>query len=281
MEWFGGIKSRMKMSQAAVVVQNLLEPMARSGLLDGNAADLANHLVGAVWQQDPDMFGGIHGKPPHKLAVAAAALANGYRFSGARPALKGAVTVALAEILKEVSQRGMLYPFHDLDMALFSKAEKALLAHDQSNRLGLEQEAEEAAYKRAFLLVDPRAKEVAAKAAATLDLQFFLCRLTPGFLTTLQSDEVRGYFVGFLDGAAQHAALELPSDEQFFSYVGHGLMCLLRNDLDDAAGYALDALARKGTDGFERGQALGGREYFSWANDGSPPSGLVRAFEAN
>ena len=119
---FNGIKSRYKKSEAAVIVQNLLEHQAGAGLLALDPAKLANKLVATVWDSKPDIFNGKFGQRPHKIAVAASALANGIcLFEDANPN-KNALVFSLSNILKELEINGGLYPFNSLDQQLINVA---------------------------------------------------------------------------------------------------------------------------------------------------------------
>ena len=126
MGFLSTIKSRYRMSQAAVVVQNLLEPQVRLGLLEGDPAFLANKLVALVWAEKPTVFDGKFGLRPHKISVAAISLANGMNIFSHDKSLKNAFLIALAEILKELSVNGGLYPFNNLDHELLNRAALAL-----------------------------------------------------------------------------------------------------------------------------------------------------------
>lgn len=72
---FSGVKDTYKKSEAAVVVQNLIEENVRDGWMESNnPAQLANILVGRAWDAMPDVFSGKFGQRPHKISVAAIAL---------------------------------------------------------------------------------------------------------------------------------------------------------------------------------------------------------------
>lgn len=134
-------------------------------------------------------------------------------------------------------------------------------------------------------LKDPRIFEVAEKTATVLSVGLMICRDVNGFDRMLASDRVRGYLVGFLDGASQAANLPFSSEEQFFSYVVHGhqfmaagQLKLFGGDARKAAGFALDSLGKKGSAEFEKGQEIGGTEYFAWIDGGKSANGLARIF---
>lgn len=125
---FRGIKSAYKKSEAAVVVQNLLENQARLGLLNRDPAKFANELIGAVWDSKPDVFEGKFGQRPFKITVAASALANGIDLLKDGDPNRDALVMSLGNILSELETNGRLYPLNSLDgelidasMATFTK----------------------------------------------------------------------------------------------------------------------------------------------------------------
>ena len=121
MSLFSGITDAYKKSEAAVVVQNLLEHQARVGLLDADPRELANRLVSLVWDAKPDMFGGKFGQRPHKLSVAAAALANGFnQFND--DLNQGALLIALGNLLTKLEINGHLYSLNVIDHTLIGAA---------------------------------------------------------------------------------------------------------------------------------------------------------------
>ncbi len=115
---FSGIKSTYKKSEAAVVVQNLLEHQANVGLFDLDPAKLANKLVEIVWDSKPDVFDGKFGQRPHKITVAASALANGIELFDGGDLNRNALVLSLGNILSELETNGRLYPLNSLDHQL-------------------------------------------------------------------------------------------------------------------------------------------------------------------
>jgi len=131
---FDGMKRTVKMSQAAAVVRGVLEQVTKSGVLEGDPQTLTTRLVALCWAQQPDVFDGKFGKPPHKVATAAIALAAGFEEYRDSPRIRSTLLIALCEVLKEVEQRGHLYPFHDLDVALLRRAEEAMVREDDERQ---------------------------------------------------------------------------------------------------------------------------------------------------
>jgi hypothetical protein len=119
---FSGIKSTYKKSEAAVVVQNLLEHQANNGFFDLDPALWANKLVAAVWDQKPDVFDGKFGQRPHKLTVAASALAIGVYSFEKNDFNRQAMVLSLGNIFSELEVNDGLYPLNSLDHQLIEAA---------------------------------------------------------------------------------------------------------------------------------------------------------------
>lgn len=119
---FSGIKSTFKKSEAAVVIQNLFDIQVKAGFFQYDPAKIANHLVSHVWEQKPDIFDGKFGVRPHKLAVAAVALGNGFYVFDNDSSLRAACLIALGEILKTINVNGSFFPFNSVDHQLFDSA---------------------------------------------------------------------------------------------------------------------------------------------------------------
>lgn len=124
---FSGIKNTYQKSIAAVVVQNLLEHQAKAENFDGDPASVANKLVAEVWDHKPDIFNGKFGQRPHKLAVAAAALANGIHMFEESDSNRNALILSLGNILSEIEVNGRLYPLNSLDHQLLEDAQAKFL----------------------------------------------------------------------------------------------------------------------------------------------------------
>ncbi|RCW85444.1 hypothetical protein [Phyllobacterium bourgognense] len=137
---FGAIKNTYKMSEAAVVVQNLLQISLRAGLGNpaADCAQMANNMVAIAWKDRPDLFSGKFGQRPHKISVAAAALAEGVKI---KP-LPG-VILALGNLLTEVETNGRLYPLHSVDHVLIEEALKVFLSAAEEQRTPLDDEIDQ------------------------------------------------------------------------------------------------------------------------------------------
>ena len=73
---FGAIVTRLRLSRAAVVAQNLLEVHGAGTQVAPIAAQMANKLVQKIYDERPAVFQGREGRPPHKLSTAAAVLTS-------------------------------------------------------------------------------------------------------------------------------------------------------------------------------------------------------------
>ncbi|MCD5979201.1 hypothetical protein K3169_10010 [Pseudomonas phytophila] len=119
---FTGIKSTFKKTEAAVVVRNLLELQVRVGFFHSDPAKVANSLVAAVWDQKPDMFDGSFGQRPHKLSVAAVALAGGIENMEEENPDRAGLAISLANLLSEIEVNGRFYPLNGIDEELLGIA---------------------------------------------------------------------------------------------------------------------------------------------------------------
>jgi|TARA_R110002072_G_scaffold300463_1_gene478019 hypothetical protein len=124
MRLFGGIKDTYKKSEAAVVVQNLLEMQQKNGLFDSDPASSATSLVDAAWTKNPHLFDGRFGQRPHKISLAASAFSNAIEVLEVGNPNSNCFTMCLGNILNEVSVNGKLYPLNNLDMDLLDTAAK-------------------------------------------------------------------------------------------------------------------------------------------------------------
>jgi hypothetical protein len=122
MDLFSGIKSTFKKSEAAVVVQNLLEHQVNSGLFDLDPPKAANKFIELVWNTKPDLFSGKFGQRPHKISVAAAALAHATQLFDRDDVNCNAIVIALGNVLSEIDVNGRLYPLNALDEQLIDEA---------------------------------------------------------------------------------------------------------------------------------------------------------------
>lgn len=124
---FDGVRNTWRKSEAAVVLQNLLEIQVQNGLSDLDPAMTANKLIGFVWDSKPDIFNGKFGQRPHKISVAAAALVQGLHEYPAGNPEHTPIGLALGMLLREVAVNGKLYPLNSLDETILKVAVAAYM----------------------------------------------------------------------------------------------------------------------------------------------------------
>ncbi|WP_430390433.1 hypothetical protein [Dyella sp. 20L07] len=115
-------------AQATATIEQLLDRQVEYGVLDGHPRTLAEHAVSQVWTLKPALFEGKIGPRPHKLAIAAIALAAAARSEAYRgnEILQGSYTLALGFILDEIAGQAGQQPFQDVDLRLFDIAATTL-----------------------------------------------------------------------------------------------------------------------------------------------------------
>jgi hypothetical protein len=121
---FGGLTNTVKKSEAAVIVQEALEQVSPAGPLRSDAAEAATQLVATVWKQNPGLFEGRDGRRPHKVSVAAAALANGLKMLAGSDR-EPFILLALGLVLMGVAANATRYALTETDRAMLLIAENA------------------------------------------------------------------------------------------------------------------------------------------------------------
>jgi hypothetical protein len=119
---FSGVKNTYRKSEAAVVIQNVLENQVRRGLFTSDPAMAANRLVEGVWRDKSDLFEGKFGQRPHKLSVAIAALSFAVASGPKSHPNRDGFVLAFVTLLKEVETNGRLYAFNGVDNFLLERA---------------------------------------------------------------------------------------------------------------------------------------------------------------
>lgn len=117
---FSGFKNTLKKSEAAVIVQNLLQIQVNAGLLDRDPAKLATTLVETAWTSKPDIFNGSFGQRPFKLSVAAMSLGMGIKDFANDEDTRNALILSLGNIFSELEVNGRLYPLNGIDEELLN-----------------------------------------------------------------------------------------------------------------------------------------------------------------
>lgn len=122
---FKWARNTLRKSEAAVIVQQVLEAHAAFGPPPFNPATLANELVALVWSWKPDIFEGRLGKQPHKMSVAATALTAGLlKFSNDSDA-ELIVHLSLGAVLLDLLNNEPFYDLAGPDRWLIDRANEA------------------------------------------------------------------------------------------------------------------------------------------------------------
>lgn len=122
---FGWVKSTLRKSEAALLVQQALEARMEYCPRPFNPDKLSSALVAKVWDHKPDIFDGKLGKAPHKMSVAAIALASGLYDYDHDEDMRLPIQLALGIVLTEVVNNGRFYNLSGADHYLLELADKA------------------------------------------------------------------------------------------------------------------------------------------------------------
>jgi hypothetical protein len=126
---FSSLKSAVRKSEAAVVIEKLIEEQVAHGLLEVNPHLFANKLVQGVWDKNPELFGTHNKNLPAKLPLAAAALSRGIRaLDGVDQEVQLALVVSLGFVLTQVSTGRAETDWTQLDIKLVEAA-SSVYAH--------------------------------------------------------------------------------------------------------------------------------------------------------
>lgn len=131
---FKWVKNTVRKSEAAVLVQQALQAHTGFGPPPFNADTLSTRLVALIWDRKPDLFEGKLGKQPHKMAIAAFALAVGTNEFPDGSEAQLAVHLALGAVLLDLVTNGPLYDLGGPDRWLMDRADEAYCAVSEQNR---------------------------------------------------------------------------------------------------------------------------------------------------
>lgn len=124
---FSSIKDNYKKSEAAVVIQNLLEEQKECGLFQQDPATTANEIITKAWDYKPDILSGKFGKRPHKLSTASFSLAFQISHIEISDERFPPFHLSLGNLLSEYERNGGLYPLTNIDHTLFETALKIFI----------------------------------------------------------------------------------------------------------------------------------------------------------
>lgn len=123
----GSIANTWRMSEAAAVVQKLLEFHGSGTNTEKNAAKIANQLVQRVYDARPELVKGRMGTRPHKASLAAAALGVGIEKLSPSHHQRPHVLDALQDLLTGIAENPHQFAFSLVDHALIEAASQVLI----------------------------------------------------------------------------------------------------------------------------------------------------------
>lgn len=112
--------SRFRKSQAAVVIENILSDVVEIPLEQITFSAMANNLIRRVWESNPDLFDGKLGQRPHKLTVAACAMASGLECFERNSTNYRVLLLSLGVAINEIRANGQSYKFSPTDTVLLN-----------------------------------------------------------------------------------------------------------------------------------------------------------------
>lgn len=117
---FSRAKTLWRMNEAAAIVENLLRRHSQSGIFQIDPKRCSTQWIAFVLNHKKDLLGGSFGQRPHKISVAASALAHGVT-EGSDSGI--VALLALGTIVDQVTVNGALYPFNGIDRLLLEHAD--------------------------------------------------------------------------------------------------------------------------------------------------------------
>jgi hypothetical protein len=121
---FSRAKTLWRMNEAAAIVENLLRLHSQSGIFQIDPKQCSTQWIAFVLHHKKDLLGGSFGQRPHKISVAAFALAHGVTEG---PDSGIVALLALGTIVDQVTVNGALYPFNGIDRLLLEHADLVYL----------------------------------------------------------------------------------------------------------------------------------------------------------
>jgi hypothetical protein len=138
---FSSVKDNIKKSEAAVVIQILLEKHQKNFGLNASPAAVANKLIETTWNSAPELFNGKKtGARPHKVTIAAYALAcaaHGAYEKGASEEVEMALSMCLGKILSAIESSPEKFKFTDIDGRMLALAQEIFVRISTDSRYDL------------------------------------------------------------------------------------------------------------------------------------------------
>ncbi len=265
---FQGIKNTYKKSEAAVIVQNLLQLRKNEGGYYGDPASEATNLVKSVYEVTPELFNGKRGLRPHKLSFAAQALAYGLKDASGDSRKTLVFLACLEQVLQEVEKNQILYPLNQLDQTLLGDAllvfeeqstlyNQSPLGKEMNNILGTKEKASENEGEEEH--------KVANIIIGMISLQTFL---VPGFKNP--DDWSLGYIIGFSDAFVQRKGYTDQNNMSGYVVITFVLIELFGHDQGPKLfGKYMNLQKSNSEQKAMIGASVGGQEALNWLDDTS------------
>lgn len=132
---FGGIKDTFKKSEAASIVQSLLEQQVKLGFLNLDAGKIANAIVGLTWDSRSQFLDGKKYPRPSKYGLAAFSIASSLDRCGSDRDLFLALMAVLPPILERLEGDRLIGSANTTDMRLALLSSNAYLSHARHHGL--------------------------------------------------------------------------------------------------------------------------------------------------
>jgi hypothetical protein len=129
-------KDTQKRAEAADVLQALLQAQASFGALGDDPVSVAQRLVLAAWEADPEALDGrLYGQRPDKTTLAAIALASAMDVLPRGSHTHAFVLHCLRQLVADLAEPGGRLPLNPVDHELLAKVRDVLGRHSQKAAL--------------------------------------------------------------------------------------------------------------------------------------------------
>ena len=126
------VKDTQKRAEAADVLQALLQAQDRLDVLGGDPVSVAQRLVFAAWEADPEALDGrLYGQRPYKTTLAAIAVASSMDVLPRGSHTHACLLHCLGQLVAELDEKGRRLPLNFVDHELLAKVRDVLRRHSQ------------------------------------------------------------------------------------------------------------------------------------------------------
>lgn len=126
------VPATLLLSQSVAIIQNLLRVHGSVGEPVADPQGMASRLVARVVAQRPDVVSGSQGLRPHRLSLAAIALAAGLEEREYDEAAKLLIFLALGTVLLELTGKPHQHALSLIDHKLITASQSVYLTYDET-----------------------------------------------------------------------------------------------------------------------------------------------------